>query len=239
MSEGLLSEDELRHLRTGKHAKRFDLKLDPLESPAINISDAEIDALIADTLAVNQSQQVETATTPAKTPQGARAKRRVAADNQAVHSHVETFAEDVSAQVPDEVPARRKTRPSGKAKVRALGIAAVIAVAFVWPWAIPLAILGVIWLVLVLFIFVGWDRMMAGLVGVYHLLEARWPSSAERYRAALDRMALRMDGLLDRLPERWSEGVYMPDFSRENLVPGAGADWPEPFDRIAAQVRQG
>ena len=221
------------------------MKIDPMESPGIDMSDAEIDDLIADTLAVNRRMSSEPQAEP--TPQAedaamtvpgpeprtkrppARDKRRAQADDRACYDGVEELASAASKP--------RRIRPL-KPKLRAIAIAAVIASAFVWPWAIPVALLVLFWTVLVFFIFVGFERMVGALIGIYRWMHPKWPDRAESYRARLDRMALACDAVLDRLPGAWTEDVYLPDFSRENLIPGLSDPWPEPFDRIGAEVRQ-
>ncbi len=83
----------------------------------------------------------------------------------------------------------------------------------------------------------GAGRMAVALAGVFHRLHARSPDRAERFRAGVDRVATALDALLDRLLERWTTALYMPDFSREALLGDMPDSRPDPFVRLAAEAR--
>lgn len=225
--DGLLSEGQLTH---DKSRLRPGLKLDPMESPVITLSDNEVDCMIAETVAMNQDTRA---------PSNPRAQRRARAEDAAINASVEACAWAASASANEKTIAPPRRRPSGRAKLRALGIAAVLGTVFIWPWAIPLVLLGLVWLALVLFIFVGGERLYVAFAAVYRWLNRLAPERAERFRVRLDGLALRCDALLDRLPGRWTDGVHLPDFSREAMNDPSETDWPEPFERIAAEVRRG
>ena len=62
------------------------------------------------------------------------------------------------------------------------------------------------------FLFLGADRFWRKLLTVISWVGARHPQVAVDMRMALDRAALRWDAFLDRFPDGWVDGLYMPDF---------------------------
>jgi uncharacterized protein YhhL (DUF1145 family) len=232
---------DLRDVRPG-------LRLRPLRSHAPKVTDAEIDHVIAMTLA--ESRQIEArAAMPEITPQdellglaGRNARREALLNDAAAARMQEVLAH--------QEPGRDRSAPvedlTGKLRLRELvpwprraAIAViVVAVFIVAPWAIPLLVLAALVLAAAAPVVLGTDRMAAVLACVFHGLDARWPDRAELFRARIDRLATAMDALLDRLPERWTTGLYMPDFSRDALLSEIGDDRPDPFERIAAEARR-
>jgi hypothetical protein len=46
----------------------------------------------------------------------------------------------------------------------------------------------------------------------------------------------RIDVVLDKLPERWTEGIYLPDIDGSETQ-AVSDDQPDPFDRLTEQAR--
>lgn len=80
----------------------------------------------------------------------------------------------------------------------------------------PFWILGFIGIVLLLialaFMAIGGETIWRGVMLALHQLSEKDPERAVRIRRRLDRMAVKWDGFLDRLPEGSVDGLYMPDF---------------------------
>ncbi|TMM49257.1 hypothetical protein [Sulfitobacter sabulilitoris] len=53
-----------------------------------------------------------------------------------------------------------------------------------------------------------WGRVLSG----FQWFARRAPDRAARVRRRLDRFAMRWDAVLDRFPEGWVDGLYLPDF---------------------------
>ncbi len=247
--------DNYETLRVDTRKLRPGLRLDPLiESPLPDLTDAEISDMIAQTLIEQDAEDSATAleavtqavacgapssmacadTDTAAGPQGTTAPYGRS------HAAFETIA--APEETDSETGTRRRRGPRGLRQGwlgRVLiGLSALV-VFYTWPWIIPTLIIGAIWLGLIVFIFVGMERIAAGVLWFYRWLEGRAPRRAERLRAGADRLAVRLDSLFDRLPGRWTEGLYMPDFSREALIDDDKDDAPDPFDRLAGQSHHG
>jgi len=122
------------------------------------------------------------------------------------------------------------------AKLAALAGAALL---LVWkPWLVPLLIFLTIWLALVLFLLLGSTRISELTAKAWAFYCARRPKRAARIYKALQRGADRADGLLARLPEKWTEGIYTPDLGRSELGLSAArraALEDDPFSRLARE----
>lgn len=236
----LSQETEL--LEPWTRALRPGLRLDPLESAGREISEAETEAVIRQVLCENAPPRSGRATgraaLPDLAPQEELSARKAA---RAARQAREAAAAPAAAAPPVEdlrpEPAARPRPAARKLLRRALPWVALGAVVWLWPWAIPIALFVAFWVVLIVCATVGSDWIGRGTLRLYRWLEARNPDRAERLRVRADAVALRLDGLLDRLPDRWTEGLYLPDFSRAALSPDTLDDRPDPFDRIAAEAR--
>ncbi len=238
-TEDEVAQTHLRALRPG-------MRLTPLQSPPSKVSEAEIDTVIARTLA--ESRQIEArAALPVIAHQddltglAGRNARRAAEQESAAAARLSSVSARFASGPPAPVTVEDLTgrAPTILEKLRTWPLrvflfAAVLAIFALAPWLIPLALLAVA----VLVVAMGSDRVAAALTRVYHWRHARNPDRAERFRARIDRLATGMDAVLDRLPERWTTGLYMPDFSREALLDDLDEGRPDPFDRIAAEMRQ-
>lgn len=232
--------DEINGLYVDPRDVRPGLRLKPLQSRSARVSEEEIDHVIAKTLASSRQQDARAAL-PNVADQDSllglagRNARRDAAAREAAEGRRSESAARVAPKVEDltgrRVPSVWRRR---------LLIAAPFVLIMLWkPWLIPGVILVTFWGAVALLAVLGGERLSEMFVRFYLWLNQRNPARAERVRDRADRLAMRLDALLDRLPEGWTEGLYMPDFSRASLTGEALDDRPDPFDRIAAEAQRG
>ena len=119
---------------------------------------------------------------------------------------------------------------------RQIGLAAIVLVAIWRPWLIPLTLLTGLLLVAICYLTLGHDRWAELWAAGWQRFCARWPDRAEAVRRRADALALKWDAVLDRLPEAWADRLGLPDLSGHGQ--SAPEDAPDPFDRLAAQVRE-
>ncbi len=113
---------------------------------------------------------------------------------------------------------------------------AVLLICIFRPWLLPAIFFISLWVLLIAYLTLGPDRMAELVSGGWYRLHARRPALAEKLRRRADALALRLDALLDRLPEKWTAGLYLPDLSGPEEP---DATRPDPFDRLAREVRRG
>lgn len=112
-------------------------------------------------------------------------------------------------------------------------------VVMVWrPWLIPGLVFVLFWVGLIAYLTLGPDRISEIAAARWEWFQRRHPERAEAMLGKVQRGADRVDGWLARLPESWTDGIYLPDFGRSASESGALDDQPDPFDRLAAE-RQG
>ena len=126
---------------------------------------------------------------------------------------------------------RLPERPTRKQTLRATAVFVLL----VEPWLVP--IVGVIAFVSLTFAYfaMGPDRAAEITGAAYNWLKKRNPEKAEKARAAAQALSERMSGWLARLPDRWSRGVYFPDFSKDTGKTDAVIE--DRFDRLAREAR--
>ncbi|MFX0543983.1 hypothetical protein ACEWPL_000370 [Roseovarius sp. S1116L3] len=256
--------DDLTGSRIPLDALRPGLRLKPLQSCGASPSDEEINDIIARTMAVDRQFQARAAL-PAIASQeelagtAGRTSRRAARERSEAEARLEAARtkhemarqpvsdherEAHSALVEDLTPTRQRLplgamseRFSGKWPRRAALAAVALGATWLWPWIIVIAILAWAMFCVAGILALGTETVSGALIWLYYRRLARNPASAERMRAGLDRLAMRVDEVLDRMPDGWTTGLYMADFSREALMPeGAGDDEPDPFDRLRAEA---
>lgn len=129
-------------------------------------------------------------------------------------------------------------KPSAKSPSRRSGkgvmfgtILIALAIFLLPPWvpiaAIVLALIGLIGFLSI----VGTERISAWIVARYFRLKREDPEQAERLRYKAARASAALTRLAGRLPEKWVQGLYLPDFE-------PAADMPEkmrtdPFERLS------
>ena len=118
-------------------------------------------------------------------------------------------------------------------------LAALALVMVLRPWLVPTILFVAFWAALIGYLTLGPDRVAEMVTGGWDRLRRRRPELAERLRQRADRTANRLDAVLDRLPGKWKEGLYLPDFSEEGTRHDTMDTLPDPFERIAAERAQG
>ncbi|UYV36397.1 hypothetical protein N4R57_15450 [Rhodobacteraceae bacterium D3-12] len=111
-------------------------------------------------------------------------------------------------------------------------------VVMVWrPWLIPAVVFVLFWVGLIAYLTVGPDRIAEISAARWDWFQQRYPDRAANLRGKVQRGADRVDGWLARLPESWTDGIYLPDFGRSAAEGGTLDDQPDPFDRLAAEQK--
>lgn len=137
-------------------------------------------------------------------------------------------------------PKRLAGQLQGRRPTPKLMFWAVVALIFlVKPWLIPAILFVVFWIALIAYLTLGPDRVAEIVTGGWHRLQRRRPDLASRIRTRADETAMRVDAMLDRVPGKWKEGLYMPDFSQAAADAAALEERPDPFERIAAETGRG
>ena len=98
------------------------------------------------------------------------------------------------------------------------------------PWLIPGIVLLSVWIGLIVYFTVGPERISELVISGWERFARRSPDRAERALGAIQRWADRLEGWLARLPETWTDGVYLPDLGRSHVE--IAEDGPDPFDRL-------
>jgi hypothetical protein len=233
--------DELTVSHVHARALRAGMSLKPLQSRSAKVSEEEIDHVIARTL--SEDRQIEArAALPAiasqdeLSGQSGRLARRAAQQEGAAAARLDAVA---AQYYPAPLPVEDLTGNADRIVTQMMpwlgrGALALMALAVIWTWPLilPVAVVAAVLVPIVCTVALGSDGVANALARLFRWRNARHPDRAERMRARIDGFAMRMDALLDRLPEGWTTGLYMPDFSREALMPDAQADAPDPFDRL-------
>ncbi len=80
------------------------------------------------------------------------------------------------------------------------------------PWLVVGVLFVTVFLVLGLFLALGYDGFWRRAMGLGRWYAARNPERAVALHARLDAFAMRWDAVLDRFPEGTVDGLYLPDF---------------------------
>ena len=118
-------------------------------------------------------------------------------------------------------------------------LVALVAVMVWWPWLIPGLLFLTFWAGLIAYFSLGPDRVSELVVSAWAKFEKRSPERAARSLARIQAAADRIDGWLARLPERWTDGIYLPDLGRSQVIEAASEPKGDPFDRLASERETG
>jgi len=100
------------------------------------------------------------------------------------------------------------------------------------PWLIPVLLLLGLIILLISYLTLGHDRA-SELVSSWHgWLARRDPQGAETIRSRAERVSTRLSTWAQYLPDRWTSGLYLPDFSPPDETEEKLAD--DPFNRLVA-----
>ncbi|SEN80890.1 hypothetical protein SAMN04488077_1327 [Roseovarius tolerans] len=105
---------------------------------------------------------------------------------------------------------------------------------FVWrPGFIIFLVLVGLMIGVVLYFSFGPDQVQNWVISRYRRLAARDPDAAERIRRRAAAASQRLSAVIEKLPERWTAGLYLPDFEEPADLP---EKWnSDPFDRLKKQ----
>ena len=119
---------------------------------------------------------------------------------------------------------------------RLLAIVLLAAAFIAKPWFVVfLAVFAVILAVSVA-AYLGFDTVAERIALWHERLSQRDPDRAEAIRARAARASKVASKLIARLPEHWTEGLYLPDF--EKGEPPSAKLKDDPFEKLARQVSQ-
>jgi hypothetical protein len=104
------------------------------------------------------------------------------------------------------------------------------------PWLVFWVILLALVLLVIVYFSLGPDACAEKTVKSYQWIAGRWPETAEKLRRSASTLFKRIGVLLDKLPERWTEGIYLSDFDVSETQ-AMSDDQPDPFDRLTEQAR--
>jgi len=108
--------------------------------------------------------------------------------------------------------------------------------AMLWkPWLIPGLVFLTILFAVIAYFTIGPDRVAELTATAWEKLSKRFPERSERILGKIQRGADRLDGWLARLPDRWTDGFYLPDFGRSAGTDTAADGRDDPFERLAAE----
>ena len=241
-------------------ALRPGLRLDPMDGQGAKISDEDTDAIIravltegAETAAVPRGPTRRRAL-PAIAPQDeyatARRRRRArpvrsetskpAAEAPPEPEQLELAATHMQAdygiyaEVPDApgAEAERQAGAGDRRWLRPAIIGAFVAAAILRPWLVLLPLFLGFWAVTLFVAFLGGGSFGEGFGRIYRWMKARNAARAERMRARMDGLAIRVDDLIDRVPGGFLDALALPDFSDGALDPQIGEGRPDPFTRL-------
>lgn len=86
---------------------------------------------------------------------------------------------------------------------------------------------------LVLYFSLGPDPFQNWAINRYKRLRDRDPDAAERLRLRAAKTSRKLSALIEKLPEKWTTGLYLPDFEEPQDLPET---WnTDPFERLARQ----
>jgi len=121
----------------------------------------------------------------------------------------------------------KRFQPSWKLSCAILLAAALVA----GPWLVVgfVALIAVCGTLIALCL--GGDRRRALSGWVWTRYRTRFPDQADRLNTHSQRISDRMGRLLDRLPARWTAGLYLPDFATTSIPHEKLSE--DPFDRLS------
>lgn len=144
------------------------------------------------------------------------------------------------AKAKAENPSRTLTRFIGRLRRAVAGVprprrrqVAIVAVALailLWPLQILAFMLLTVITLLVCYWTLGHERAVELTAQTMEWLEARSPAVASRLRQGAQRFGKAVFALVARLPERWTEGLYLPDFEPHSEPPEKMRV--DPFERL-------
>lgn len=119
---------------------------------------------------------------------------------------------------------------------RLMAIMLLVIIFLAEPWFVLTVFLLAILTALVAYFSLGPDRVTELVVAWYDRLRQRDPDRAATLRHRAASCSKKMSEIVERLPDRWTTGLYLPDFEEPPELPKKMKS--DPFDRLAAQIHQ-
>ncbi len=142
---------------------------------------------------------------PAREPE-ARAEARIACPpRDDVEANIRAALNEDNDFEPEAVADRRRAT-----RLRFAAIGALIVATVLWPVLMGAVALVLVWLA----VLTAMTLRRAVANGRWQRFAARHPKTAESLRRTADRIALRLDRVLDLLPAHWAESLALPDLSQ-------------------------
>lgn len=132
---------------------------------------------------------------------------------------------------PCEGEARRTLSLTPRMMVPAIFAAVIL----IEPLLIPGLSLFFLTMVTIVYFSLGPDRVTELVLDRYQRINQRDPEKAMRLRNGAAQMSARAAVWIDRLPPRWTRGLYLPDFEDEPKPHEKLST--DPFDRLASDAR--
>ncbi len=104
------------------------------------------------------------------------------------------------------------------------------------PWLVVGMLLLTIFIVVGVFLTLGYDQFWQKMMALGHWYARRRPQRSARLHKKLDNFAMRWDAVLDRFPEGTVDALYMPDFGE---LAAADARHDAAMERRLASLREG
>ncbi len=122
--------------------------------------------------------------------------------------------------------------PRYKPTVRQAALAAGILVMVVKPWLLPILLVLVLAVLLVSYWTLGHDRSVEVGVRAMEVFRKYCPELAARLEERARNGLRRVNAMVEKLPEKWTEGLYLPDLEPASDKPEKMQN--DPFDRLTA-----
>ncbi len=118
---------------------------------------------------------------------------------------------------------------------RLLSVLVLLVLVLLRPGFVLFLFVMVLLTALVLYFSIGPDRVQGFAAGRYRRLRERDPDAAESLRQRAAKASKFLSAIVDRLPERWTDGLYLPDFDPPPELPEKMKV--DPFVRLAESRR--
>lgn len=194
----------------------------PLSSPESRFSKlrSKLIGLVSRRGSTSQNVDEESSTRQAAQP----AALNAAPLAQSPHAHAATLIQRALTSVKEFRPTKKQIALF------------VLAVVVIWrPWLVPLLLFVALFSALIAYLTLGPDRVAELIAARWEWFQKRYPERAEIVLGKAQRGADRLDAWLAKLPEKWTDGVYLPDLGRSDADGKPLDDKPDPFDRLAAE----
>ncbi|MEP1934463.1 MAG: hypothetical protein ABJI96_05960 [Paracoccaceae bacterium] len=116
---------------------------------------------------------------------------------------------------------------------RILAMLILFVVVVIMPWFILSLVLSGILLTLIIYFSLGPDRVCEMVAAWHTRLRCRDLDRAEDIRRRAAFWSKHISAIVSRLPEKWTAGLYLPDFEETSERPEKMKT--DPFDRLATQ----